>query len=129
MVGIVITSHGILAEGLRAAAQMILGHQEAVQTVGLGAAENLDNFLIKLRQAAAQVDRGVGVLVLADLFGGSPCNTAAHLVQDGIEVVTGANLPMLLEALSQREERTPKELAEVVLVAAREGTRRLADVL
>jgi len=129
LVGIVITSHGTLAEGLRAAAQMILGQQEAVQTVGLGPAEDLDEFLTKLRQAAAEVNRDSGVLVLADLFGGSPCNTAAYLVQEGMEVVTGANLPMLLEALSQREERNPKELAEAVIAAAREGTRRLADVL
>lgn len=129
MVGLVLVSHSTLAAGMLAAAEMIMGPQEAVAVASLGPAENLDEFLDKLRQAASSVDSGKGTLVLADLFGGSPANTAAYLAQAGVEVLTGANLPMLLEALGSRGEKQPKELAEAARAAAAEGIMRLGDLL
>ncbi|MHB9144440.1 MAG: PTS sugar transporter subunit IIA [Symbiobacteriia bacterium] len=128
MVGIVLVSHGALADGLVAAAQMIMGPQAAMEAVGLTPAENMDDFLEKLRRAVAAVEQGQGALVLVDLFGGSPGNTAAYLAQAGVEVVTGMNLPMLLEVLGSRDEMPPKELADVAMAAGREGVHRLAEL-
>lgn len=128
LVGIVLVSHGALADGLIAAAQMIMGPQAAVEAVGLSPAENMDEFLEKLKRAAATVEQGQGVLVLADLFGGSPGNTAAYLAQAGTEVVTGMNLPMLLEVLGSRDEQGPEDLARAAMAAACEGVRRLAEM-
>lgn len=129
MVGIVLISHGSLAAGLLAAAEMIMGPQEAVEVIGLGPAENLDEFQDKLRQAARRVDRGGGTLVMVDLFGGSPGNTAAYLAQEGTEVLTGSNLPMLIEALSRRDELDATALAAAAVSAAAEGVRRLREMI
>ncbi|HYF92246.1 MAG TPA: PTS sugar transporter subunit IIA [Symbiobacteriaceae bacterium] len=128
-VGLVLASHATLAQGLRAAAEMIAGPQEHLAVVPLGPAENLDEYRAKLEAAAREVDTGRGVLVLVDLFGGSPGNTAAYLVSDQVEVVGGASLPMLLEVLMARAAASPDELAVLAARAGREATIRFKEIL
>jgi PTS system mannose-specific IIA component len=129
-VGLVLTSHGLLAGGVRDAAEMIIGPQDGLAVVAMGPAEDLDAFRAKLEEAVHAVDRGRGVLVLADLFGGSPGNTAAYVLGPTVEVVTGVNLPMLLEVLINRvDAETPAGLAAIACTAARDGVMRLADML
>lgn len=128
-VGLVLASHGPLAQGLREAAEMIAGPQDAVAVVALSPAENLDEYQEKLRAAVEQVDRGNGALILVDLFGGSPGNTAAYLLGPNVEAVTGVNLAMLLEVLGQRGSQALDVLAGTAVAAARDGAIRLAEAL
>lgn len=127
MIGLVLVSHGPLAEGLRQAAEMIVGPQEAVAVLGLEPAQDMDQYRAGLEHAVRAVDRGEGVLVLADLFGGSPANTAAYVLGPSVDVVCGCSLPMLLETLVAREGGDLMRLTAVALQAGAEGAIRLAD--
>ncbi len=126
MIGIVLAGHGGFCEGLRDAAQMIMGSQEDLAVVPLSPAENLDEYREKLQSARDEVDSGDGVLVLVDLFGGSPSNVAAYLLGPTTEVVTGVSLPMLLEVLSARTGSL-SDVVTTALATAQLGTIRLAD--
>ena len=126
MIGIVLAGHGGFCDGIRDAAEMIMGPQEHLAVVPLGPAENLDLYREKLEQARTEVDSGDGVLVLVDLFGGSPSNVAAYLLGPSTEVVTGVSLPMLLEVLSARELPL-SQVVDTAVAAAQVGTIRLAD--
>lgn len=126
MIGIVLAGHGGFCDGIRDAAEMIMGPQERVAVVPLGPAENLDVYREKLEGAHTEVDSGEGVLILVDLFGGSPSNVAAYLLGSNTEVVTGVSLPMLLEVLSSRESPL-SQVVDTAVTAAQTGTIRLAD--
>lgn len=128
-VGVVLVSHGALALGLKEAAEMIAGPQDGMALVMLGPAEDLDVFRLKLEAAVADVDRGRGVLLLVDLFGGSPGNTAAYLMSPRVEVVTGVSLPMLLEVLMNRAGAGVTELAQTAMQAGKDGVLRFAEML
>jgi PTS system ascorbate-specific IIA component len=112
MVGILLITHGALGEALLRAAAHTLGRQpmraEHISVTALDAPESL---LVRSREALERVDDGSGVLVLTDMFGATPANVAAKLLQDGkVEGLSGANLPMLVRALAHRDE----PLAEVL---------------
>ena len=103
MVGLVIATHGHLADELVSTAEQIVGKLAAVATclVEPGAAPT--EIRAKVRDAVRSVDSGDGVIVLADLFGGTPCNQSLTMLgQLELEVLTGVNLPMLLKANSLR---------------------------
>ncbi|MDB4895776.1 MAG: system mannose/fructose-specific component [Firmicutes bacterium] len=129
MIGLVLISHGPLAGGFRDAAEMIMGTQEALAVLGLEPAQDMDRFQADLTAAVGSVDRGSGVLILADLFGGSPANTSAYLLGPSVEVVCGLSLPMLLEVLGFREQGTLTDLALLAVAAGAEAAVRLADKL
>jgi len=118
MVGILLITHGALGEALLRAAAHTLGRQPLrAEHVSVGAADAPEALLARSREALARVDDGSGVLVLADMFGATPANVAAKLLQNGkVEGLSGANLPMLVRALAHRDE----PLAEV-LQKARAG--------
>lgn len=104
MVGIVIASHGRLAEELVATAQQIIGDIRAVATCSVDPGASAETLKDNLREALKLVDDGDGVIVFADLVGGSPCTQSLSLCQQArLEVVTGVNLPMLLKANSLRQ--------------------------
>lgn len=121
MIGIVLVSHGSLANGLKDAAEMIIGPQDHVRTVGMDPAADLDSLRSHIEALAAEVGTDGGVLVLADLMGGSPANASASLALGGTPIICGANLPMLLEVLMSRESASVQELAEIATRAATEG--------
>lgn len=106
MVGIVIATHGQLADGLLDAAQLIMGEQAQVATLGLHHGDDVADFGQQLIQAVKSVSTGDGVLVFTDLLGASPNNQAAtaRTALTGIPytVLTGVNLPMLLTAFNER---------------------------
>ena len=131
MIGIVVVSHGPLAEGLKAAAEMIVGPQEHFLAIGMDSAADLGRLREQIEAAAAEAAAGDkdGVLVLADLMGGSPANASAYLATSGTPVVCGANLPMLLEVLTAREETNVKELSKIALQAAKDGVVDLTQML
>jgi PTS system mannose-specific IIA component len=131
VIGIVIVSHGPLAQGLKGAAEMIVGPQERFLALGMDPAADLDELRAQIESAATEVAAGntANVLVLVDLLGGSPSNASAYLASSGTPVICGINLPMLLEVLTMRESSNIQELTEIALQAARDGVINLTQTL
>ncbi len=103
MVGLVVASHGRLAEELISTARQIVGELQHVAACSVDTSASLEDIKIQLRNAVKAVDDGDGVIVFADLIGGSPCTQSLSLCrQNRMEVLTGVNLPMLLKANSLR---------------------------
>lgn len=101
MIGLVIVSHGNLAEALLSTAAEIVGPFENSEVLAVSRQDPLDEVERAMDEAVRRVDRGEGVLVLADMFGGTAANVALRLVgRHRVEVVTGCNLPMLLKLSS-----------------------------
>ena len=121
MVGIVVATHGRLAEELVHTAEGVVGPLARVKTVGVVASE--PNLRELVAHAIDEMDEGQGVLVLTDLFGGSPTNLCLQcLTARHFEVITGVNLPMLLKLGSSRKDGVPLEsLARDVAQAAQES--------
>lgn len=118
---ILIVSHGSFAGALLATAEMIVGQQEMVGTLGLEETDGLTNFAAKVQLAANHLASKDGLLVLMDLLGGTPSNAVLALDLPGVHAVAGVNLPMLLEVLMSRESGSAAELAERALEAGRQG--------
>jgi mannose PTS system EIIA component len=114
MVGVVIASHGRLAEELLAAAQTVVGPLVRVKPVTISTRE-VCRPAEQLGRAIDELDEGDGVLVLCDLFGGSPSQAACQLLHDKrVEVVSGVNLPMVIKLASAREGATLQDLAQLL---------------
>ena len=106
MIGTLILSHGRLADELLASARTISGGMEGFAAVSLDWSDGFDEAQGKIRAALELLDRGDGVLVLTDMFGGTPCNVALTFLEPGkVEIITGVNLPMVvrLACLGDRE--------------------------
>ena len=115
MVGLVVATHGQLAEELIRTASGIVGPLERCEALSISASSSMEEARERLRQAIERVDGGEGVLILTDMFGGTPANLALTFLDDRIEVVTGVNLPMLLKLATGRAERLAlRPLAELV---------------
>ncbi len=124
MIGIVIASHGHLAEEFLATARQILGEIPAVATCSVDPGVSLEDLKGQLRSAVKSVDDGQGVIVFADLIGGSPCTQSLSLCQQArLEVITGVNLPMLLKANTLRLSQT--SLPELAQQLASYGQRNI----
>ena len=104
MIGVLLVTHGAVGEALLAAAQQILGEgQQGVAVLGVARGDDPDAVLERGRGLVARLDAGSGVLVLADMFGATPSNVAARLLEDGrVEGVSGVSLPMLVRVLAGR---------------------------
>jgi PTS system mannose-specific IIA component len=114
MVGVVIATHGRLAEELLRTAEGIVGPLEKCEAVSVGADTSMDDARARLGEAVRRVDGGEGVLVLTDMFGGTPANLALTFLDSNVEVVTGVNLPMILKlATSRGEKLTVQVVAEL----------------
>jgi PTS system mannose-specific IIA component len=124
MVGLVVASHGRLAEELVATAEQIVGKLPSVATCNIEPGTSVEDLRAQMKQAVARVDAGDGVIVLADLFGGTPCKESLMMCQRGnLEVLAGVNLPMLIKANSLRGEELP--LAEMATLLASYGQRNI----
>jgi PTS system mannose-specific IIA component len=102
MVGLVVATHGGLAEELLRTAEGIVGHLEKCEAVSVAAGLSMEDARARLAEAVKRVDSGEGVLVLTDMFGGTPANLALTFLDDHLEVVTGVNLPMILKLATAR---------------------------
>lgn len=120
-IAVVITTHGHAAKALLATAEMIIGAQDNVACVDFVPGENGEVLAGKMRAAADSLDTASGVLMLVDLWGGTPFNSASSIAQthENLEVVTGVNVPMLVSVLMEREEAA--SLAELAALAVNEG--------
>jgi PTS system mannose-specific IIA component len=124
MVGLVVATHGRLADEMVATAEQIVGKLPLVATCSIEPGTALEDLRAKIKSAILQVDQGSGVIVLADLFGGTPCKESLMMCQRlNIEVLAGVNLPMLLKANSLRNERLP--LQEMGAMLAAYGQRNI----
>jgi PTS system mannose-specific IIA component len=123
MVGILIVTHGELANELLRTAQEIVGKLPRVEAVSIHAAEQIEKARKKIEALLQRVNDGSGVLIFTDLFGGTPSNLVLSYLEAGkVEVVTGVNLPMLMKLPSLREERDLRALADKL---ARYGQRNI----
>jgi PTS system mannose-specific IIA component len=102
MIGIVIVTHLKLGEELLAAAELIVGKLKQFQAVSIDPKEDVEEIKEKISAAIRAVDRGKGILILTDMFGGTPSNISLSFLEEWkIEVITGVNLPMLLKLSTQ----------------------------
>ncbi|MCR4265696.1 PTS sugar transporter subunit IIA [Nitratireductor sp. ZSWI3] len=103
MIGLVLVTHGQLAEEFRHAVEHVVGHQENMETVSIGAEDDMEQRRRDIVDAVARADTGAGVIILTDMFGGTPSNLAISVMDAGrIEVIAGMNLPMLIKLSSAR---------------------------
>ena len=123
MVGVVLATHGRLAEELLRAAELICGPLENCRAITLSAASAIDDAREALGGAIEEVEQGQGVLVLTDMFGGTPSNLALTFLDDHVEVVTGVNLPMLLKLSTCRGAEAPAE--EIARTIAAHGQKNI----
>jgi PTS system mannose-specific IIA component len=125
MIGLVLVTHGRLAEEFVTAMVHVVGPQEQVATIAIGPDDDMEERRADIAGAIERVDAGRGVIVLTDLFGGTPSNLAISLMQRGhVEVIAGMNLPMLIRLGSAR-----KAMSVVAAVAAaREAGRKYISV-
>src|ERR1044071_5004343 len=108
----VIVTHGHLAGELLAAAEMIVGPISFITAVSIGWHDDVDAARDEVQRAITRVSQGAGVLLLTDMFGGTPTNIASMFLDDGnIDVVTGVNLPMVIKLASQTGEASLTETA------------------
>ena len=125
MIGIVLVTHGRLAVEFLSALEHIVGPQLNIMTVCIGADDDLEQRRAEILESIAQVDNGAGVVLLTDMFGGTPCNLAISAMdQAQVEVIAGVNLPMLVRLASIRERVA---LADAV-VSAQEAGRKYINV-
>ena len=125
MIGLVLVTHGRLADEFVTAMEHVVGKQERVATVNIGPDDDMEGRRNDIAAAIERVDSGRGVILLTDLFGGTPSNLAISLMERGrIEVIAGINLPMLIRLESAR--KTMKIVDAVA--AAREAGRKYISV-
>jgi PTS system mannose-specific IIA component len=125
MIGLVLVTHGRLAVEFRAALEHVVGAQTQIETVSIGPEDDVERRRQDILDAVAQVDDGSGVILLTDMFGGTPSNLAISVMEaDRVEVIAGVNLPMLIKLARVRAERP---LADAV-TAAQEAGRKYINV-
>ena len=121
MTGLVVVTHAGLATALVAAVAMITGSTELTEAVELHAADPADGLVARIGEALERVG-GDGAIILTDMFGGTPSNAAISFLQEGkVEVVTGVNLPMMVEYFSRRERMGFDELCASLMRCGRES--------
>jgi PTS system mannose-specific IIA component len=125
MIGLVLVTHGRLAEEMVAALEHVVGPQPAVISVCIGPDDDMEKRRLDILHSAEKVDDGAGVVVLTDMFGGTPSNLAISIMDKAnVEVIAGVNLPMLIKLVSVRNRET---LAEAV-ASAQEAGRKYINV-
>ncbi len=104
MIGLVLVTHGQLATEFRLAVEHVVGPQENFETVAIGAEDDMEQRRRDIVDAVTRVDTGSGVILLTDMFGGTPSNLAISVMEAGrTEVIAGMNLPMLIKLSSVRK--------------------------
>lgn len=125
MIGLVLVTHGRLAEEFRHALEHVVGPQEAVETVSIGPDDDMDQRRVDIVDAIRRADDGHGVIILTDMFGGTPSNLSISVMENGrTEVIAGVNLPMLIKLAGIRGG----DDMERALAEAQEAGRKYINV-
>ena len=124
MIGLVVVTHGLLAKEFRAAVEHIVGPQEHFETISIGPDDDVEQRRSEILDAISRVNQGDGVIVLTDMFGGTPSNLAISIMEGApVEVLAGVNLPMLVKLVSVRGDMP---LAEAVRAAGDAGRKYIS---
>ena len=125
MIGLVLVTHGRLADEFKAALEHVMGPQKQIEAVTIGAEDDSDLCRSDIIEAVNRVDSGDGVAILTDMFGGTPSNLAISIMETApVEVIAGVNLPMLIKLASVRSTDTLQNAA----VAAQDAGRKYINV-
>lgn len=125
MIGLVLISHGNLAHEMKAAMEHVVGEQEAVETVAIFPQDDMEKRRSEIIEKIDAVDKGQGVVVLTDMFGGTPSNLAISIMEKkNIEVLAGMNLPMLIKLAQVRATTSVNEAA----ISAQDAGRKYINV-
>jgi PTS system mannose-specific IIA component len=130
MIGLVLVTHGRLAEEFVRALEHIVGHQDHIDSVCIGAEDRMEARRLDIANAVSRVDSGDGVIILTDMFGGTPSNLAISLMELGhIEVVAGLNLPMLVKLARIRKDCNLEKAASAAQDAGRKYINIASQIL
>jgi PTS system mannose-specific IIA component len=120
MIGLVLVTHGRLAEEFRNAVEHVVGPQDHFETIAIGADDDMEQRRSDIVDAVARADTGAGVIVLTDMFGGTPSNLAISVMETGrVEIIAGVNLPMLIKLTSVRKGDDMAQALEEAQTAGR----------
>lgn len=130
MIGMVLVTHGRLAEEFRAALEHVVGPQEQCETVSIGPDDDMEERRNDIIKAVETADDGSGTVILTDMFGGTPSNLAISVMQNReVEVVAGVNLPMLVKLARVRSEMNLRDAVRDAQDAGRKYINVANDVL
>ncbi|MDD9842107.1 MAG: PTS sugar transporter subunit IIA [Alphaproteobacteria bacterium] len=125
MIGLVIVTHGGLASEFKSALEHVVGVQKNIAVICIDSDDDMEQRRADIAQAAQETDNGEGVILLTDMFGGTPSNLAISLLDQGhIEVIAGVNLPMLIKLAGVRDKMSLEES----VAAAQEAARKYISV-
>ena len=125
MIGLVLVTHGRLADEFRLALEHVVGPQEAIAAVAIGPEDDMEQRRQDILDAVAAVNDGSGVIILTDMFGGTPSNLAISVMKTGeVEVLAGLNLPMLIKLARVRAENNMDQ----ALTCAQESGRKYINI-
>lgn len=128
-VGGVIVSHGQLANELLAAAETVIGDLDNIAAVSIGWHDDVEAAKAEISRAMKSVSRGAGVLLMTDMFGGTPTNISAMFLDEGsVEIVTGVNLPMVVKFATHSRDSDLSELAKEVEEQGKQSIYRTASL-
>ncbi|MBW2039511.1 MAG: PTS sugar transporter subunit IIA [Deltaproteobacteria bacterium] len=130
MIGVVIVTHSALADEFLMATQQIIGDVEGMEPVSIDPSEPLEEVEKRIKKAVKKVNAGEGVLILTDMFGGTPSNISLSFLEKGkVEVVTGVNLPMLIKLSTLREEKALDDLASFIRSYGQKNIHLASEIL
>lgn len=130
MIGVVVVAHFKLAREMVAATELIVGKQNQFMYVDIFPDEEVEQIKSRVVQAIKGVNAGDGVMILTDMFGGTPSNISLSFLEEGkVEVVTGVNLPMLIKLVTYRQDKKLTELAEFISNYGKKNIYLATDVL
>lgn len=125
MIGIIVVTHGGLAQEFRAALEHVVGRQELFETISIGPDDDMVARRAELIAATQRAKGDRGVIVMTDMFGGTPSNLAISIMEEtGAEVIAGINLPMLIKLASVRKDNP----IDKAIIAARDAGRKYISV-
>ena len=125
MIGLILVTHGQLAEEFVAATEHVVGPQRNMRAISIGPDDDIEQRRRDILAAVDAVDDGAGVILLTDMFGGTPSNLAISIMNQGkVEIIAGVNLPMLIKLASVRET----ESLEEAVASAQEAGRKYINV-
>lgn len=125
MIGLILVTHGRLAQEFLVAMEHVVGKQQHIEAIAIGPNDDMEQRRADIATAIARADSGKGVIVLTDLFGGTPSNLAISLLDAGrVEVIAGVNLPMLIRLEGARRSMNVRE----AVAAARDAGQKYISV-
>ena len=130
MIGLLIITHGQLAKELLKAVQFIAGDVEAVESISIDAMRDSKELRDMIEKKIESLDQGQGVLILTDMFGGTPSNLALSFLQKNkVEIVTGLNLPMVIAVAHNREGHNLEKIANMAKTAGKRSISLASELL